>query len=309
MKAVLLRTGLWPVKTSSLAPQKAYPFDKDSGTGISFFVRNFTALSRSVHFQVRSKKKISSCDLRRTVSDTEVIHSELSTAPRIHIRSTQAKIAEKEDLQLQSVEKAEKEEGSPVLKLIGFDLGVSDVFAGDDVLVEELEFSGGGMGKGKEVGGRRGGGRGGDENESFSGGNSDQNKIGAYYQQMLMANPENPLLLSNFGRYLHEVKKDYRRAEDYYGRAILASPGEGEVLSLYANLIWESQRDQARAKSYFDQAIKACPDDCYILGSYALFTWEEEEEEEEREKYRKLGFLLGRGFFQREQNPFRVGES
>nr|ABK23843.1 unknown [Picea sitchensis]ACN40445.1 unknown [Picea sitchensis] len=121
-----------------------------------------------------------------------------------------------------------------------------------------------------------------------SGGNfevaEDQNSKSStdmYYQSMLEANPGNPLLLSNYAKFLHEVQHDMAKAEEYYGRAILASPGDAEVLSLYAKFTWETQNDGVRAESYFDRAVKAAPDDCYVLSSYAHFLWNSEEEEDQ----------------------------
>ncbi|XP_050377011.1 uncharacterized protein LOC126794358 [Argentina anserina] len=113
----------------------------------------------------------------------------------------------------------------------------------------------------------------------------ERRKMGAYYQEMLKANPSDPLLLRNYGQFLHEVEKDTVRAEEYYCRAILVCPGDGEVLSLYGKLIWESQRDKDRANSYFDRAVSAAPDNCMVLGSFASFMWEAEEEEEEDEEF------------------------
>lgn len=64
---------------------------------------------------------------------------------------------------------------------------------------EEVEYSGGsGKGKGiKSMGGNFG-----------EGGNEENNgnrKIDDYYQEVLRADPGNPLLLRNYGRFLHEV--------------------------------------------------------------------------------------------------------
>ncbi|CAN4076255.1 unnamed protein product [Withania somnifera] len=125
-------------------------------------------------------------------------------------------------------------------------------YAGDwpvnGIPIDELGFPGGGMGKNRKFGGG-------------SGGNSDPKEIGEYYKEMLNSDPMNSLLLRNYGKYLHEVERDFVKAEEYYGRAILASPGDGEVLSLYGKLVWETQRDERRAKSYFDQAVHVSSDD------------------------------------------------
>lgn len=139
---------------------------------------------------------------------------------------------------------------------------------------EELVYSGGGMGNGRKMGGGK---RGGEANREGD------PSIGTYYQEMLKADPGNPLLLRNYGRFLQEVEGDLEKAEEYYGRAILASPNDGELLSLYGRLVWESKRDSKRAESYHERAVEASPDDCYVMGSYAHFLWEADEEEEENE--------------------------
>ncbi|KAJ8505388.1 hypothetical protein OPV22_006274 [Ensete ventricosum] len=139
--------------------------------------------------------------------------------------------------------------------------------------VEQVAYSGGGIGKGRKVGGGRGGGGSDDGN--------DNRRIAKHYQQMLRSDPSNALLLSNYGKFLHEVEGDAKGAEEYYGRAILASPGDGEVLSLYGKLVWETHRDGERAEAYFERAVEASPDDCFVLGSYAHFLWDAEEEAKE----------------------------
>ncbi|XP_051145322.1 uncharacterized protein LOC127261145 [Andrographis paniculata] len=126
----------------------------------------------------------------------------------------------------------------------------------------------------------------GDPPSSSSPGGGNRN-FRAYYSELVKANPENSLVLRNYGNYLHEVEKDAGRAEEWYGRAILASPGDGEVLSLYGKLIWETQRDELRARHYFHQAIQASPHDCMVLGSYARFLWEAGEGDEPEEEMRE----------------------
>ncbi|KAL6008381.1 hypothetical protein ACLOJK_033890 [Asimina triloba] len=245
----------------------------DSGSSRFQFSGGRSAASpRSVlHFQTQGRSNFPT-NLRRTASDTLLIRSEItcSVRPRSLYRSSStslpAKIAEEEKQGRRG-----ECDGCSVLKQKGFELGIWEMLPENEMVEEELEFSGGGMGKGTKVGGGRG---------RDGSGNGDREGIGAYYEEMLKANPGNPLLLRNYGKFLHEVERDFARAEEYYGRAILASPGDGEVLSLYGKLIWETKKDQSRAEGYFDQAVRACPDDCYVLGSYAHFLWGAEEEEE-----------------------------
>ncbi|KAF8380710.1 hypothetical protein HHK36_028200 [Tetracentron sinense] len=255
MKAVLLRTGSAPVLASLVLGSPKVP-----GTGIFFTGQNNSVSPRS-SLSLEIKDNASS-KIRRALSETDMIRSANRTSVRLSVlngtgsRSFPARIPEEENLS----DGDEDGRGSLILKRRGLDCGNSGgTWPGNDVLLEELGFSGGGTGKGRNVGGGNGGGD--DGKNSFTGGNADQSKIGAYYQEMLKADPGNPLLLRNYGKFLHEVDKDVVRAEEYYGRAILASPGDGEVLSLYGKLIWETQRDDNRAKAYFEHAIQASPGD------------------------------------------------
>eukprot|EP00252_Welwitschia_mirabilis_P004226 TRINITY_DN14496_c0_g2_i3.p1 TRINITY_DN14496_c0_g2~~TRINITY_DN14496_c0_g2_i3.p1 ORF type:complete len:251 (-),score=16.59 TRINITY_DN14496_c0_g2_i3:367-1119(-) len=143
-----------------------------------------------------------------------------------------------------------------------------------ELAIPFTETSNGGGG-GREEGGRKGG----------SGSGSDhQTDADAYYQMLLKSDPTNALVLRNYAKFLHEVKRDHAKAEEYYERAILSSPGDGDVLSLYGNLIWDVHGDASRAEAYFGQAVEAAPDDCYVLGSYADFLWKADGDEEEEQE-------------------------
>ncbi|KAJ4910805.1 Tetratricopeptide repeat (TPR)-like superfamily protein [Raphanus sativus] len=105
--------------------------------------------------------------------------------------------------------------------------------------------------------------------------------------EMIEGNPGNGMFLSNYAKFLKEVRKDYLKAEEYCGRAILVNPNDGNVLAMYAELVWMIHKDSSRAESYFNRAVAAAPDDCYVQASYARFLWDAEEEEggeEEKEE-------------------------
>ncbi|XP_019440244.1 PREDICTED: uncharacterized protein LOC109345603 [Lupinus angustifolius] len=147
------------------------------------------------------------------------------------------------------------------------------LFSFSEVEEEEGEVEGGG--------GDRGGWNNNDGGSSgFWDSNNGNDSTDLYYRTMIEANPGNPLFLSNYARYLKEVRADYVKAEEYCGRAILINPNDANVLSMYADLLWQIHKDAPRAETYFDQAVQAAPDDCYVLASYAHFLWDAEEEDE-----------------------------
>ncbi|KAK9120560.1 hypothetical protein Syun_018177 [Stephania yunnanensis] len=272
-----IRTGSTPVHypVHSVSPRLLFT-DHQTLTGILFHGhrRGGDAAPQPLHLEVRGRRSF----LRRAMSETDVIRS-AAKVESMRRRSFPARIAE--------------EAGSSVMvKRNLLDCGSeAEILVGGGAVEVENEFSGGGMGKGRRTGGGsglNGGGGGG------GAGGADQRRIGEYYREMLKANPGNPLLLRNYGKFLHEVDKDVKSAEECYERAILESPNDGEVLSLYARLIWETWRDEARAEAYFDRAVQASPEDCYVLGAYAKFLWdaEDEEEEESQEKNNALASAL-----------------
>jgi len=161
--------------------------------------------------------------------------------------------------------------------------------------VGKLQTSTMGCGMGGSDGGiicGGGGGRGSDDGHgSWWDFFSEENNHGrdgtdAYYQNMIEANPNNPLLLGNYAKFLKEVCGDYSKAEEYLERAILVNPGDANVLSLYADLIWQKEKNADRAEGYFDQAVQSAPDDCYVLASYAKFLWDVEEDEDKECHYK-----------------------
>lgn len=142
----------------------------------------------------------------------------------------------------------------------------------DEAPMDECFHGAGVGGKGNSSSGRGGSGGGG------------QSGMGEYYRRVLRLEPENPLLLRNYGKYLHEVEGDLTGAEEYYGRALLACPGDADLLSLYGRVLWEAHQEKERAAAYFERAVQAAPDDCHVLGSYASFLWDAEEDQVDDEE-------------------------
>lgn len=175
----------------------------------------------------------------------------------------------------------------------GLDEGVPDhegcgVGKKDNKLQSSVMDGGMGCNGGWNFGGYGGSGRGSDDGHGrgwdFSEGNNHgSDRMDDYYQNMIEANPNDPLLLGNYAKFLKEVRGDYPKAEEYLERAILANPGDGHILSIYADLIWQTEKNADRAEGYFDQAIKNAPDDCYVMASYAKFLWDAEENEEDKD--------------------------
>ncbi|XP_042499024.1 uncharacterized protein LOC122077220 [Macadamia integrifolia] len=258
MRATLIRTGSSPVHASLVPGSPKVSFSgsgKDFVNSSVFSGENKKKSSPSPppppHLEIKDKRTI-----RRAMSEADVSCPLNKNSGRFSklsgpgSRSFPANILE------------EEEEEEEVEEEICYG-DVDDCGMSWNVFVrEKSNFAGG---KGMKVGG--------------DGGSTDQKKIGDYYQKMLKSNPGDPLLLRNYGQFLHQVEKDAVRAEEYYGRAILASPGDGEVLSLYGKLIWETQRNEDRANAYFEQAVQASSNDCFVMGSYAHFLWDAEEDD------------------------------
>lgn len=273
MKAVLIRTGSVPIHSSLLlgSPRFSIPVRQGSLSGGDHKVE----FSPLLHLEVNNNRR----RISRTMSEPQGITRLRSTGA-----GSQTFPETLPEVDEESVSYEDVVGGIGSLKFTEKCFDQMSYTPASGIAVDELQFPNAGSGSGRDRDGF-GAGRssGGSNNNDY-----ERNKIGAYYQQMLKSNPNDPLILRNYGKFLHEVEGDVVKAEEYYGRAILASPGDGELLSLYGKLIWDTQRDGERAKSYFDQAASASPDDCMVMGSYAQFMWEAEEDEDEDESGSKV---------------------
>ncbi|KAL0538342.1 hypothetical protein IC582_027358 [Cucumis melo] len=140
------------------------------------------------------------------------------------------------------------------------------------------------LARGLGIGGGPGDGGGGGRLHTGGGGGGGGEEYGMeeYYKKMVVENPGNALVLSNYAEFLYKRKGDLRRAEEYYSRAILMDSQDGEILSKYAKLVWELHHDQQKAISYFQRALQASPHDSHVQAAYANFLWETEENEDEQ---------------------------
>ncbi|ESQ55623.1 hypothetical protein EUTSA_v10026016mg [Eutrema salsugineum] len=254
MKSLLMRTGSMPVQNRFIPSRKVTTTISrhNSVESLPSYGSEGFAAGGKISIDVKSTAM-----MRRVLSESDVIRSE-RRSKSVGSKPSPAKIPEEDE------------------EIRFADGWGSLIWEESGLPMEEQGISGGGGGSGYSGGKGKG-------NGSRGGGYNDKSKIGDYYREMLKSNPNNSLLLMNYGKFLYEVEKDSERAEEYYGRAILENPGDGEALSMYGKMIWETKRDEKRAQGYFDQAVNASPDDCMVLGSYAHFMWEAEDEEEEEE--------------------------
>ncbi|XWS13928.1 hypothetical protein CRYUN_Cryun36dG0080800 [Craigia yunnanensis] len=127
--------------------------------------------------------------------------------------------------------------------------------------------------------------------------NTDTQDVNAedYYRRMVQENPCNPLVLSNYARFLHQFKGDLEGAEEYYSQAIQADPGDGETMSQYAKLVWDLHHDHDKASHYFERAVGATPGDSHVLAAYACFLWETEEDEDDNTRQDQTQVSLQHG--------------
>ncbi|KAI3945678.1 hypothetical protein MKW98_022952 [Papaver atlanticum] len=93
------------------------------------------------------------------------------------------------------------------------------------------------------------------------------------YQQALLQEPHNALLLANYAKFLHLVVHNHDRAEEYFKRAADIEPVDAELLSHYATFLWTVKKDIGEAEERYLEAIEADPGNMFHASSYANFLW------------------------------------
>ncbi|EYU41270.1 hypothetical protein ABFS82_06G136200 [Erythranthe guttata] len=93
------------------------------------------------------------------------------------------------------------------------------------------------------------------------------------YQMNLSLQPDHPLLLCNYGQFLHRVAHDHDRAEECFKRAVQLSPGDAECLSRYADFLWIVRGEDTIAEEMFLEAMAIEQHNSYYYAMYARFLW------------------------------------
>ncbi|KAI3906566.1 hypothetical protein MKW98_009474 [Papaver atlanticum] len=93
------------------------------------------------------------------------------------------------------------------------------------------------------------------------------------YQQAILQEPHNALLLANYAKFLHLVVHNHDRAEEYFKRAADIEPVDAELLSHYATFLWTVKKDIGAAEERYLEAIEADPGNMFHASSYANFLW------------------------------------
>lgn len=196
MKVVLLRTGSVPVMSSLVPGSSRVSFGvQDSFSGA--FAGDKPSLSScpriSLHFQNNSQREVPGRRIRRALSESDIIRSEIgfSKLNGVGSRSCPAKITEEDEEEEE--EDGENQGGPQIVKEKSTDqVSYAGAWPEIGIPVDELGFSGGGFD--------------GNGSGSFNGGgNGDRRKLAAHYEEMLKLNPGDSLLLRNYAKFLHEV--------------------------------------------------------------------------------------------------------
>jgi Tfp pilus assembly protein PilF len=100
---------------------------------------------------------------------------------------------------------------------------------------------------------------------------SDPDQADVIYRKGLQQFPQSAPLLSNYAKFLTDIRKDHDRAEEHYRRALTADPHNAILLGNYANFLTDIRKDHDRAEEHYRRALTADPNDATILGNYAGF--------------------------------------
>jgi tetratricopeptide (TPR) repeat protein len=91
------------------------------------------------------------------------------------------------------------------------------------------------------------------------------------YRRILKAHPLHPFALYSYARFLSNVRKDDRQADQYFQLALKASPFNPEMLSTYAHFLERRLRDLDKAHRFYKRAYFVDRLNADVVGAYAIF--------------------------------------
>ncbi|ELR17511.1 uncharacterized protein ACA1_062550 [Acanthamoeba castellanii str. Neff] len=91
------------------------------------------------------------------------------------------------------------------------------------------------------------------------------------YRRIIKAHPRHPFALYGYARFLSNVRKDDRQADQYFQLALKASPFNPEVLATYAHFLERRQRDLDKAHRFYKRAYFVDRRNADVVGAYAIF--------------------------------------
>jgi tetratricopeptide (TPR) repeat protein len=91
------------------------------------------------------------------------------------------------------------------------------------------------------------------------------------YRRIIKAYPRHPFALYGYARFLSNVRKDDRQADQYFQLALKASPFNPEVLATYAHFLERRQRDLDKAHRFYKRAYFVDRRNADVVGAYAIF--------------------------------------
>ncbi|MBU7026650.1 MAG: tetratricopeptide repeat protein, partial [Theionarchaea archaeon] len=99
----------------------------------------------------------------------------------------------------------------------------------------------------------------------------DYDKAEEYYRKSLEIDPHGANHLGNYALFLHEIRKDYDKAEEYYRKSLEIDPHGANHLGNYALFLRNIRKKYDKAEEYYRKSLEIDPQDANNLGNYALF--------------------------------------
>ncbi|CAI9782471.1 unnamed protein product [Fraxinus pennsylvanica] len=117
----------------------------------------------------------------------------------------------------------------------------------EDVAVGGGSIHGGGSGGTPGGGGGGGGGDGNDGSSQYWNSNFGSGSMDLYYQNMITANPENPIFLNS------------ERADILFNQAVEAAPDDSYVMASYARFLWDAEDEDMNDVSMHSNFLQETP--------------------------------------------------